>query len=116
MAKKILIVEDEETYRVPLGQQLSAAGFEVIFADDGQQALEVVEESDLDLILLDLVMPRMDGVEFLYNLRHSLEITIPTIILTNLDQDVHQEGAADYLVKANVSVEDVVEKVKQYLG
>lgn len=116
MAQKILIVEDEENYKQPLMKELSAVGYEIFGASDGEEALEIIDAEAIDLVLLDLVLPRMDGVEFLYTLRNSSGKNIPIIILTNVDQPVPHSGVAAFMLKANVSINDVVQKVQEILA
>ena len=112
--KKILIVEDEKQYRDILSKKLSSEELEVFTAEDGEKALEIISSQQIDLILLDLIMPKMDGIEFVHRLR-SQRRNIPIIILSNLTQSAYQSDIKDYLVKANTSLEEVVVKVKSNL-
>ncbi len=114
--KKILLVEDEQQYRKVLRKKLEGEGFSVFEAIDGQQALEIVAREEIDLILLDLVMPKMGGVDFYSHLTSRLKKNIPTIILTNLDYAAYPTGVKDYLIKTNTSLEEIIKKIKQYLA
>ena len=106
MAKKrILIVEDEQELVKALQVRLGAAGYEVIVAYDGKEGLEKAQEGKPDLILLDILMPQMDGFETLEKLKQDSQTkAIPVIILTAKSQfeDVTKTtnlGAEDYIVK-----------------
>jgi len=120
--KKILFIEDEETLQKTLGEVLKQEGYEIIPALDGKAGLNLLKSEKPDLILLDLVMPKMDGFEVLKRLKADEETKdIPVIVLTNLEGigDVGKAielGATTYLVKAQYSLEEVVEKVKKALG
>jgi DNA-binding response OmpR family regulator len=118
MAKKILIVEDE----LPLAQMLSdkflAVGYDVATAGDGQTGLEKTLAWKPDLILLDVVMPRMDGMTMLHKLRaHPEGENQPVILLTNLSDTEHvydamSNGVFDFLVKSNWDIDDLVDEVR----
>ncbi len=120
--KKILFIEDEEALQKTLGEVLKQEGYEIIPALDGEAGLNLLKSEKPDLILLDLVMPKMDGFEVLKRLKADEETKdIPVIVLTNLEGigDVGKAielGATTYLVKAQYSLEEVVEKVKKALG
>jgi len=118
MPKLILFVEDEPTLQKTLGRALEGDGYEVQSALDGQSGLALVGRIKPDLILLDLILPKMDGFEVLKKLKENPETKgIPVIVLTNLEspQDIEKAlsgGATSYLVKANYELEDVVKKIK----
>ena len=121
MAKKILFIEDEDALQKSLGDLLREKGFEVISAVDGETGLRLAKESFPDLILLDLILPRMHGLKLLKKLKEDENTkNIPVIILTNLENisDIEKAielGATTYLVKANYSLEEIAEKVKKAL-
>lgn len=118
MAKKILFIEDEQALQKTLGEYLRKEGFEVISALDGEIGLRLSKKVKPDLILLDIILPKMDGLEVLRKLKEEKETKeIPVIILTNLEtleevQKALELGATTYLVKANYSLNEVVEKIK----
>lgn len=118
---KILIVEDEEILLTALSEELKGQGFNVVGAHDGVEGVEMALAEKPALILLDLVMPRLDGLGALKQMKDSPEIKdIPVVILTNLsDYDKVSEaltlGAMDYLVKANYRLEELVNKIKTVL-
>ncbi len=119
--KKILLAEDDKFISVAYRHGLEQAGFEVILASDGQQAMEKAKAVEPDLILLDIIMPIKNGFDVLEYLQANAELKkIPVIILSNLGQEVDIKrgqslGAVDYLIKANHSLEDVINKVKEHL-
>ena len=120
--KTILLVEDESALQKTLGDFLSAEGYKIISALDGETGLRLAKTQKPDLIILDLVLPRMHGFEVLKALKQdSLTAETPVIILTNLEgvADVGRAielGASTYLVKANYALKEVVEKIKKALG
>jgi len=119
--KKILIVDDEEIVVNVLTPKLEAEGFLVDAVEDGEQALQKIQEDKPDLILLDIIMPKLDGISVLKELKQNEETkNIPIIILTNLYDDqkmteVLQAGNTDYLVKVEHPVSEVIKKVKEKL-
>lgn len=119
---KVLVVEDEEILLTALKEELLTGGYEVDGAEDGVEGLEKVKTFKPDLILLDLLMPKMDGMEMLQKLKADSETRdVPVVILTNLsDYEKISEalslGAMDYLVKANYKLEDLLDKVRTVLA
>ena len=122
MSKKILIVEDEHILRSLLAGKLREEDFEVIEAIDAKEGLEKLKEEKIDLVLLDLVLPGIDGYEFLKRVKRDQELEdIPIMVLSNLGQQEEIKkaldlGARDYLIKSNFSLEEITEKVKNILG
>lgn len=120
--KKILIIEDESVLQKTFGDLLSAEGYEVISALDGEDGLKMAKVKKPDLILLDLILPKMHGLEVLKQLKEDSETKdIPVIILTNLEgtDDVEKAlelGATTYLIKASYTLKEVLSKIKQVLG
>lgn len=121
--KIILIVEDEKTLRAALHLKLSKSGFDVIEASNGEEALSFSLDKHPDLILLDLIMPRMDGITMLRLLRNDdWGKNVPVIILTNiiLDEnkrkDVLELEPTYYFVKVDIKIEELVNKIKEKLG
>lgn len=118
---KILIVEDEAILLTALSEELRQAGFQVEGAKDGQEGVEKTSSYKPHLILMDLVMPRMDGITALKTLKANPETKdVPIVILTNLSDydkisDALSLGAMDYLVKANYRLEELVNKIKTVL-
>jgi len=119
--KKILFIEDEAVLQKSLGSLLGEQGYEVISAIDGESGLNLAKVMKPNLILLDLILPRIHGLKILESLKAD-EITkdIPVIVLTNLEdnEDIEKAlalGATTYLVKANYNLKDVVEKISKAL-
>ena len=122
MAKKILIIEDEEILLNLLHKKLSQEGFDVSLAKNGEEGLKVMKEIKPDLVLLDIVMPKMGGFEVMEEMRRDSELKeIPVIIVSNSGQPVEinkaQElGAKDWLIKTEFDPEEVLEKVKKQIS
>ncbi len=119
--KKILFIEDESALQTTFGDVLGKEGYEVVSALDGEEGLKLVRAIKPDLVLLDLILPKMDGFEVLKKIKEDPEIKdIPVVILTNLEEssDVQKAielGAKNYLVKANYNLNEVAEKIKKAL-
>lgn len=121
MAKKILVVEDEPSLSKALQNKLSQEGFEFAEAKNGQIGLEKAMQERPDLILLDIIMPVMDGLTMLNKLREDeWGKKVPVIILTNLSDDEKvmeavKQGSYDYLIKSNWSISEVIGKIREKL-
>jgi len=119
--KKILFIEDDSALQKTLGDTLRQEGYNLISALDGEIGLRMVQKENPDLVLLDLILPKLDGFEVLQRLKEDPKTKgIPIIILTNLErmEDIDRAlelGASTYLVKANYTLEEVVEKVEKVL-
>lgn len=118
---KVMIVEDEETLSQMYAFKFEKEGFEVRVARDGESALDAVTSFHPDIILLDIILPKIDGFSVLEELKKNAATKkIPVIMLTNLGQDEDMAkgkkmGAVDYLVKADCTPIQVVEKVRAYV-
>lgn len=117
--KKILIVEDEKPMAQVLELKLTHSGFETKVVFDGEAALKVLKKEKFDLIILDLVLPKMNGFAVLAQLKKR-KIKTPVIVASNLGQkeDIERArklGVRDYFVKADVSIAKVVDHVKKAL-
>jgi DNA-binding response OmpR family regulator len=120
---KILIVEDDKFLRDLIIKKLNTEGYETVFAVGGEEGLKKVEEEKPDLVLLDLILPGIDGFEVLKQIKsHSSDAVkkIPVIILSNLGQrdDVEKGinlGAIDFLIKAHFTPGEIIDKIKQVL-
>lgn len=122
MAKiKLLLVEDDKSIRDLYEIKLNKAGFEVITADDGGKGWDLVQSEKPDLVLLDIMMPVMNGFEVLKKMRKTKELAeTPVVILSNygeVDQMTQGflVGATDYLIKAEHTPSDVVDIVNETL-
>jgi len=120
--KSILIVEDEISLSSALNDKLTNVGYDVALAKNGVEGLEAIKKHKPDLILLDVVMPVMDGMTMLGELRKTTDTSdIPVIILSNLsdNEDVlhaMENNTYDYLIKSDISLEAVLERVKAKLS
>lgn len=119
--QKILIIEDEKTLLEAIAKKLQVKNYQTYTAMDGEEGLAKAKENIPDLILLDILMPKMDGFEVLENLNKDPDLAkIPVIIISNSGQPVEIEramslGVKDYLIKAEFDPEEVVAKVKNVL-
>jgi DNA-binding response OmpR family regulator len=114
-SKKVLVVEDEELIAKPLTMKLKLSGFEVKNAYNGEEALEILAKEKFDLIILDLLMPKLDGFGVLTELRNWGDKT-PVVVATNLNQAedvsrVFELGVSSYYVKADTTLDQIVEHV-----
>jgi len=116
--KTILIVEDESLLGNLLKQRLEHEGFTVIWSKDGEEAVNVLRSKKPDLILLDLILPKISGFELLETMQADPQLErAPVIITSNLGQDSdvargQSLGAIEYFVKAKVSIEELVDHIK----
>lgn len=119
---KILLIEDEEMLANMYEVKFKNEGFEIVKALDGAEGLEKSKTINPDFILLDIIMPKMDGFSVLTALKEDEKTkNIPVLLLTNLGQDEDVErgkelGAVGYLVKANITPSEVVEEVKKQIA
>lgn len=119
---KILFIEDELSLQKTMVAFLTSEHYTILSAYDGGEGLEMAAKEKPDLILLDLVLPKMNGFEVLQSLKSDAATeSIPVIVFTNLEgaRDVEKAialGATTYLVKANYSLEEVIQKIKSSLG
>jgi DNA-binding response OmpR family regulator len=120
--KKILIVEDELMLLDVLHDEFSAAGFKVFKAKDGTEGLAVATKENPDIILVDILMPKMDGITMLKEIHSDPTMQkTPAIILTNLSdnktiEQALENGAYDFLVKTDWNPKDLVKHVKEKLN
>jgi DNA-binding response OmpR family regulator len=121
MPKRILIIEDDKFLRELIARKLLGEDFEVSEAVDGEEGIKKIKEEKPDLILLDLILPGIDGFEVLARMREESALSsIPVIILSNLGQKEDVEkglkmGAVDYLIKAHFTPGEIIEKIKNAL-
>ncbi len=120
--KLILLVEDDIFVKDIYNHKLTADGYEVAMATSGTEALEFMQKRRPDLILLDIVMPYMDGKEALKKIKENNDwANIPVIMLTNLSEaddisETESLGADKYLIKSHFSPSEVSEKIKLMIG
>jgi two-component system phosphate regulon response regulator PhoB len=119
---RILLAEDDRFLRKAAETMLKRSGFTVIPAADGEEALRLAREHVPDLLLLDLIMPKMQGFDVLRELKAQPETAgIPVIVLSNLGQDsdvqlARERGAHDYIIKSNIALEQLVDRVRAFFA
>ncbi|MBL7150164.1 MAG: response regulator [Candidatus Pacebacteria bacterium] len=118
MPKTILVVEDDKFLRELIVRKLKEEDFNISEAIDGEDGIKKIKEEKPDLVLLDLILPGIDGFEVLSKMKEDMSLAqIPVIILSNLGQkdDVERGfklGVVDYLIKAHFTPGEIIEKVK----
>lgn len=118
--RKILIIEDEIILSDLLAKKLKGLGFEVAQAFDGLEGIKMLKEFNPNLLLLDIVMPKLDGFQVMKKIKEENLHPIPIIIISNSGQKVELDkakemGASDFIIKAEINPEEVVEKVNKLL-
>jgi DNA-binding response OmpR family regulator len=119
--KNILIAEDDQMISSMYKTKFNADGYNVFIADNGTDALNIAKKEKIDLILLDIIMPQLDGFSVLRELKKISKFKkTPIVLLTNLgtEEDMKKGkelGAKDYIVKASFTPADISKKVKEYL-
>jgi len=118
MSKKILIVEDDSFLQGLASRKLTKEGFEVVIASDSVKAFEVLEKGNPDIILLDLLLPKIDGFEILEKIK-AVDKTknIPVVVFSNLseDKDIKRAkdlGALEFMIKSNFTLDELADKIK----
>ena len=117
----VLVVEDDKFLRELISQKLIKDGFNVHGAIDGEEGLKMVKEFNPSIVLLDLILPGIDGFEVLSRIKNDPSMaSIPVIVLSNLGQKEDVErglklGAVDYLIKAHFTPGEIIEKIKAIL-
>ena len=119
-SKKVLIVEDEKPLSMAFELKLGKVGVSSKIANNGIEALEILKTEKFDLIMMDLMMPQMDGFTLLAKLQEQ-GITTPVVVLTNLSQTEDEKkvkalGAKDFIIKSNVPIAKIVDRVSQMLA
>ena len=118
---KILIIEDDTFIMDMYRTKFEMAGYKILMAEDGNKGIKMIKENKPDLVILDVIMPQIDGFEVLKTIKMDSNLKdIPVILLTNLGQKENIEdglklGADDYVIKAHFTPEEVVGKVEKVL-
>jgi two-component system OmpR family response regulator len=120
-AKHVILVEDDDFLRGLLSHNMNDAGFKVRPAPDAETAFKFLKMQRPDIILLDLILPGMNGFDFLTEIKQKERMDFPVLVLSNLgsQEDIDmakQLGAADFLIKANVTPGQIIAKVNSILG
>ncbi len=121
---KVLLIEDEAFLRKMASKQLAKEGFTVYEAKDGEEGLKIFKEKVPDIVLLDIILPTIDGFQILEKMKNhkNKELTkIPVIMLSNLGQDSDikkskEMGANDFMIKANFTSKEIAEKIKKFFN
>jgi len=121
MAKKILIIEDDNFLRILLSKKLRSEVYSILSAAESVEAFNLLKSNKPDLILLDLLLPGVDGFEILKKIRQTEETkNIPVIVFSNLSEEkdikkVQDLGITDFMVKSNFTLDELLDKVKKIL-
>ncbi len=119
---KVVCAEDDKLISGSLIQGFIDAGFEATPAYDGEEAIAKVKENKPDVIVLDIMMPKLDGIGVVWELKANPETaSIPVVMLTNMSDTatvskILEAGVTDYLLKSEQSIDQIVEKVKEVMG
>ncbi|OGM12706.1 hypothetical protein A3A76_04295 [Candidatus Woesebacteria bacterium RIFCSPLOWO2_01_FULL_39_23] len=119
--KKVLIIEDDPFLLKIYQEKFTGEGFDVVTAEDGVEGLRLAKEGNLNIVILDILIPKLSGVDLLLKLREDDKgKTLPVIALTNLTQPEEQQkvmtlGVKEYLVKSDYTPNQVVEKIRKYI-
>jgi DNA-binding response OmpR family regulator len=119
---KVLVVEDDNFLRDLLARKLGQENCQFTAAIDGENALKLMSENKPSIVLLDLILPGIDGFEVLSQIKQNESIKdVPVVILSNLGQEsdikrARELGADDFLVKANFSIDEVIAKIKELIA
>ncbi|HPV70749.1 MAG TPA: response regulator [Candidatus Magasanikbacteria bacterium] len=120
---KILIVEDDNFLADIYKTKLELEGYKVLLTSDGEKGLKIIQTKKPDLVLLDVLLPKLDGFAILEIIKKEDSVVkeVPIILLTNLGQKEEVQkglrlGAADYLIKAHFKPAEVIEKIKKILN
>lgn len=112
--KKVLIVEDDEDFLFILQKVFASSGFTVITAKDGESAINVATKENPDLIISDVLMPRLDGHSMAKRLK-DLKNSTPILFLTNVENKDENIKKTDYLIKSKLHLTEIVERAKKKL-
>ena len=121
-SKKLLVIEDEVALLYALQSKLSVEGFEVITAENGEKALQLLDDTVPHLIILDIMLPGIDGWEVLSKIRENEALVeVPVIVLSNVSDNESKGrgaklGVKDYLVKVEFQLDEIINKIKELAG
>lgn len=119
--KKILIVEDETAFLYALQSKLSILGYEVKTSTTAEEAIQIIEFDKIDLIILDILLPKMDGFDFLREIKSKSKTkNTPVVIVSNLSDKENiasgiDLGIKDYLVKSEYNLDGIVSKIEELI-
>lgn len=119
--KKVLIVEDDSFLQGLEASKLEKSGFAIITASSGEEAMQKINEPNIDIILLDLILPNFDGFEILKKIRETENLkNTPVIVFSNLSDEESLKkstdlGATDFMVKSNFTLDELIKKINSLL-
>lgn len=117
----ILVIEDDSFLMDSYKLKLQQANYDILTAKDGETGLKLAQEQKVDLIILDLILPKLSGIDVLKQLKAGEKTKqIPVIVASNIDQkdmiaQAKQLGAIDYFIKSNISINELIDKLSHYL-
>lgn len=120
--KKILVIDDDQFFSKTLEAALPAGKYNLVSAEDGEIGLEKLKSEKPDLVILDLMMPKLDGTAFLKKLQESTDLPkVPVLVSSNLSSvkkisDVMTMGAVGYVIKSDESLQSIVQDIERVLG
>lgn len=120
--KSILIIEDDKFFRDMVARKLEKEGFSVFIAQDGKEAMSILSEKSPSLVILDLILPEMDGFDLIPIIKSSEKTKdTPILILSNLGQadEIKKAlslGANEFLIKVNFNLDQILEKIRSFVG
>lgn len=117
----ILLVEDDPFLVKMYKEKFEIEGFNVLVAEDGVEGLKLATQGNIDIIILDILIPKLSGIDLLTRLKNNPKaVNVPILVLTNLTQKEEEvkllPGVKEYLVKSDYTPSQVVEKIRMYLG
>lgn len=120
--KKILVIDDDQFFSKTLEAALPQGKYELISAEDGEVGLQKLKDEKPDLIILDLMMPKLDGTAFLHKIQEDPDLPkVPVLVSSNLSSvkkisDVMSMGAVGYVIKSDESLQSIVQDIERVLG
>ncbi len=114
--KKVLVIDDDLSFADVLAAKINNAGMKAVVMATGKEALDYLAINTADFIIVDFIMPEMDGYTFSHVLEHDLRKSIPTVVLTNFPEQKHAPQDLEVYVKTEVNLDEFVEKIKKRLS
>ncbi|MFC1789794.1 response regulator [Patescibacteria group bacterium] len=118
---KILLIEDEKMLADMYKEKFVEAGYKIVFSPNAEEGIEIAKKEKPDLIILDILLQKANGISFLEKLRNDLDIaSIAVVAFSNLDDPETRKramnlGVKDYLIKTNYTPQEIIDEIKKYL-
>lgn len=112
---KVLLVDDDDHYRNELASKLESNGVEICAARNGEEGLTHLKKGGIDIVVLDLAMPKMDGITFYYYLEDTYKSKIPVIIVTSASHAAYPSNVTDFINKEDFTISEIVEKIRAHI-